>query len=460
MRFGILIALNMARTTQDKALKVNLTLPTSVRKALASHVKSKQKDNPGITESAFIANLLKRSLNLSGTGMPLEEREHIETFWNEIQRYSPQKNCLADGKMALDALATDARFSSDNQELWRAVPWFILSAAENSIRLRRAVVDSNRILIPRVNYTSFGNAIADLIHEWITNPLFGDTKFEFSDPADGAFDAAINLEYPLTEKVLYLFPFFLTEFRRPWAGVVPYGRHVAIGWVIHKDANFFKPEELKELKSIGTYFENERAESLRHKFLSKLFSHLTSKSGALLHIEDNYLHREIFPLLKSNFQHGVSVEKFSTREFCKIQPKIDQTVVNDLKPDEVVLYDLGLSNVIEEAAKAAGHTVIRFAHGQDIPVGIGFSLPSLPFMGRKIVSTHTQKETSIAEAFKDEVLHIVKQPEKSFAKELWGDGILLNEELRFENGTKLNLQDVEFTHKYTDALAVPAQTEI
>jgi hypothetical protein len=454
LKFGVLIALNMARTTRDKALKVNLTMPTSVRKALAAHVKSKQKNDPGITESAFIANLLRRSLNLSGTGMPLEEREHIETFWNEIQRYSPQKDDLADGKMALDALAAGARFSSSNQELWRAVPWFILSATENSVRLRRAVVDSNRILIPRVNYTSFGNAIADLIHEWITDPFFGETKFEFSDPVDGAFDAAINLEYPLTEKVLYLFPFFLTEFRRLWAGVVPYGQHVAIGWVVHKDATFFKENELKELQKIGTYFDDERAESLRHKFLSKLFSHLTSKSGAQLHVEDNYLHREIFPLLKSNFQHGVAVEKFSTREFCKIQPKINQTVVSGLKPDEVVLYDLGLSNAIEEAAKATGHTVIRFAHGQYIPVGIGFSLPALPFMGRKIL--HANKETSVADAFKEEVLHIVQQSENSFAKELWGDGILLNEELRYEKGTKLNLNNIQFARKYSDALAAPA----
>jgi|GEM_PF-5913355 len=411
----------MARTTNDPVSKINLTLPGSVRIALANYVKNAQTNQSNLSESGFVTTLLRRALNLSEIGMQATELEQIDSLWQEIMRYASVQDLALtrEAKTALDVL-TQAGQISNRSGLKQSVPWFLMALAQNPSRVRRAVLDSNRILIPRIKYTELSKAVADLIHEWTANGLFAETKFEFADPDENVFDAAINLEYALTGKALYLFPFFLTEFRKSWAGVVQYGKHVAVGWIIHRNAPFLSVDR-NELKEKGKVLNDNRAKSLRLKFLSELFSHLTSGDNASLHLEDNYLHREIFPLLKSNFQHGVPMEKFAARKFCKIEKNLGEAL-NNFGQNDVILYDLAWNKDVAMQAEAHPDlVVIHFAHEQDIPVGIGFSLPTLPFMGSEAADGK-----SVAEMFLDRVRQSV-EADTSLAAKLLEDGILLDD---------------------------------
>ena len=65
------------------------------------------------------------------------------------------------------------------------------------------------------------------------------TKFVLGTKKDYAirkdFDAVLEPGIALNQRVLYNFPFFLTSRRRDLWGVIPYGHHRAVGFLLHKE---------------------------------------------------------------------------------------------------------------------------------------------------------------------------------------------------------------------------------
>jgi len=411
--------------SKDVPERLTITIPKSLRDEMRS-----QATNSDESESGFICELLRRVLNVAGEGMPSVDTSHLSDLNRSLNWFlhdGDQKTSEQSGTPSGRAMEALRKGKFHNVGLKSAVPWYVLSALTNSERLASAV-ESQDVFIPEVKYSSekVSRALIGQTFQWAHERLFGLNFKQIATKPD-AFDAIINLEFALSAKTIFPFPCFQTEFRRDLFGLVPYASHVAIGWLFHENNPLTDLFQLKKEFKYHAWRMRPEDAAKRLEFLSRLFE-CVSKGQIELFVKDNYLNREVLPLLKSNAPHGLLISTFSDeKRFVNI-------ISNDSKwpPDGhdakicVLLYDLFADRKLASDSEGSNFLQIRFLHDQDIPVGIGFSLPTLPLMAREIPAVGK----TVADVLRQQVQDVIKADASRFEEEFWNDGILLDEDLR------------------------------
>jgi len=421
---------------------MSISVPGTVLEALRQRLAQA----PEQSGSGFVCDLLKRELNVGGEGMAQGESLAAGSWKTMVSAYLAEDQTVRrDDCPAAKAASEDAIEGAmkslregryDRHGLRSAIPWYILGLLSNSRRFGGAFWGQD-VYYPDVLYSSeaVNVAFALLMNKW-NRERFAGYSYKSVPPAPGAFDAAINLEFALSAKSLYLFPFVFSEFRRPFFGVIPYGRHVAIGWLIHKDNPLLEERPFKdfdgELKPLAVLPGAEGADR-RNAFLTRLFAKAGAKEATIV-TRDNYLNREILPLLKTNAQHGLLVDAFSKTKIVEIMPSGTSWPIKD-KPEkeQVLLYDLCTDRDLATSSAAKGFRALPFLHDQEIPVGIGFSLPALPFVASVAEAT---TGWTVADLLRNEVKEISKKNWETLPEEMLRDGILLADDLRFNKDGK------------------------
>lgn len=411
--------------SKDTPERLTITIPKSVRHAMRS-----QATRSGESESGFICELLRRVLNVAEEGMPSVDASRLSDLNQSLNWFlhggsePTGEQASTPSSRAMEALR---KGKFHNVGLRSAVPWYVLSALTNSERLASAV-ESQDVFIPEVKYSSdeVRRALIGQTFQWAHARLFG-LNFKQIRTEPDAFDAIINLEFALSAKTIFPFPCFQTEFRRDLFGLVPYARHVAIGWLFHQENPLTALFKLDSEFRYHAWRMRPEDAAKRLELLSKLFE-CVSKGEIKLFMKDNYLNREVLPLLKSNAPHGLLVSAFSDeRRFVNIISDDSQWPPAGCKPtDCVLLYDLFADRKLAERSGSSNFLPLRFLHDQDIPVGIGFSLPALPLMAREI----TTDGRTVADVLRQQVQDVIKTDTLRFEEEFWRDGILLEKDFR------------------------------
>jgi hypothetical protein len=175
---------------------------------------------------------------------------------------------------------------------------------------------------------------------------------------------------------------------------------------------------------------SDEAKRIWADFLAGIFRFLLETKDSWLITEDNFLNREILPLLKSNVRHGLPISDFSKRNFVDLNK-----TAAAMQPTDVVLFDLAarLNSDIKEKITGANsqYICVPFLHGLDIPVGIGFSLPTLPFVTRRV---QIGNDKSVASILREAVVKAVKANSNELMKAILKDGIELDDDF-FSAGT-------------------------
>jgi hypothetical protein len=330
----------------------------------------------------------------------------------------------------------------DPANLRRSIPGFVACLMRSPRRFLNAM-EIPEVYMPQVDYSSTSTkiqkALEQLTAEWNVSGELGVT-FKKVTPARGAFDAGINMEFALSAQSLFLFPFYLSEFRRHLFGVVPYGQHVSVGLCLHESNPLVQSFDIKgDFATAALTVNSPQASAKRLAFLTELFTQ-ASTSNLKIQTKDNFLNREILPLLKANAQHGLLVSTFSKTRFVDTVSDFEGSLFAEDRRNTVYLYDLA-SDAEKFDNPNGGFVSIPFLHDLAIPVGIGFSIPALPIVARQIPGL----QKTVAEALLDTIKTLSRDRGGVLAQELWKQGTLLDRDFRFVSPEKLEaLKDDRF----------------
>lgn len=423
----------------DKAERLTITLPKNVRAALLERVNQ----TPDSSESGFVSELLTRNLNVGVQGgMAGRESETAERLRQILLSYfsDPRKEQSSVDDLTAQCMEKLKTGDYQNPGLLRSIPGFVAALMRNPRRFFGAM-ESSEVYIPKVDYSSAAiqSALQQLTSKWSSTRELS-VNFKQITPAKDAFDAGVNLEFALSAQSLFLFPFFLSEFRRHSFGVIPYGKHIAIGWLVHKGNPLATSFDLKnDFKKHAMTMYSDDSSGARLQFLTELFTH-ASEERLRIFTKDNYLNREMLPLLKSNAQHSLLVSAFSERKSVETVPEFASAQKQDSPEKRVFLYDLASDS--KTFSSWSDYLPVPFLHDQNIPVGIGFSIPALPVVARRIPS----ENRTVADALLEKVKVVSKEHAGKLAFELWQHGILLDDPFRFIEASALSqYNDTEFS---------------
>ena len=242
------------------------------------------------------------------------------------------------------------------------------------------------INIIRVPYTS--------IHAVHDSQTFIQTSLEAKLPAQvqqgippyGRFDI-VNFPGLSREPAICTFPFLLSDKRRRWWGVIPYGRHWAIGVYVHPyhDA-YLKMEKLDILSRVfaAPIHENPKI------WVGDLLRSVEKKQGKIYSL-NGFIDQEIIEPIVAQFPEDPTIETTYRNRFDVIKPdqdNPDERVLHvicaerDIGERHVVLVDLAVAQEAEDDSARMpdvlkNHRLFRIRHGLDIPVGIGFTLQAI-----------------------------------------------------------------------------------
>jgi hypothetical protein len=190
------------------------------------------------------------------------------------------------------------------------------------------------------------------------------------------FDIIRRTGFFLVNRMLCLFPFLLTETRRPFWGVIPYADHVKIGLY------FSNPSHVL-LKNWAAIPEGER-EQMKGKvygWFTDLIKNICKKDGAStvgkLFVSEGFLHQEIIQLLLGRYGPTDLQAKFEevVRSVSKHQVT-DKDIPTAMENNDVFVFDLAFKDKLIDK-EIPQSQIIEMPHGLTIPVGIGFSLTLL-----------------------------------------------------------------------------------
>ena len=186
-------------------------------------------------------------------------------------------------------------------------------------------------------------------------------------------------------QILYLFPFLLTQTRRPFWGVIPYALHRRIGIYFSTDCEAWKSwceisEEDKLNRSEG--MPPEVLGWFRGRFLEHFSDSATKrKEKPRLWVAEGFLHQEILQLLLGEYGSDDITSTFDQFVFPVHRNSFHEQGIPPLESDrqDVLLFDLTEKPALKE--RGTGF-IAEVPHGLSIPVGIGFTLAMFPNLNR------------------------------------------------------------------------------
>lgn len=196
--------------------------------------------------------------------------------------------------------------------------------------------------------------------------------------ANEFFDITERPDLLYETPILFSFPFFLTDSRRNFFGVIPYGDHESIGFLLSKKLLLeVLPAGIGEIKDEGKL----------KKFFNDLINTVATKQGTIYNFR-GFIYKEILPQMVADLGSPDTMSRFT-----KIaKEEIPVTDADDLEysaletikkagDHSVVVIDLVIKKALEQSlSEQSGREfiVVQIEHKQPIPVGIGFTLPLLP----------------------------------------------------------------------------------
>lgn len=230
-----------------------------------------------------------------------------------------------------------------------------------------------------------------------------------NDPkGEQVFEATENKVY-YNSKTLFLYPYFLDQNRIGvnGAGVIPYAKQTAVAIAIHRENHVYqlwedmrsnKQTELNTTSKLSDINLDRLIQSEDKDFsinwLKKLIQFLYEKSDSEIHSVRGYIFHSIIQQfaeehLSDNTRMG-EILKISTdtENFSKPDAKLpfyrEVRPTENLNHNQILLLDpadaFGVSQNGKRTFKEVwdDYDILYVHHGLDIPVGIGFSLYSIP----------------------------------------------------------------------------------
>lgn len=281
---------------------------------------------------------------------------------------------LDQGRSVEAQLARSERFPLELQ--WAIVDFLAALWRRRTALVKSAMTPYRIVKYPYVRFDQLGDAVEGAA--WQLAETLG--NFSISEFRDNEyFDVTQRPDLLYDTPLLFAFPFYLTESRRSSFGVLPYGDHHSIGLLLHKNAfhgAFGAASQDDVAKDLGIF----------RKGFNVFLSQMANQSGKIHHFQ-GFIYDEIFPHLVSYY--GSPETKQSFYELGKVREPVENVrslheealkVMRKAEPSSLFALDLIVAEEIERGLKKERDefVVLRVAHNQRIPVGIGFTLPLLP----------------------------------------------------------------------------------
>lgn len=201
-------------------------------------------------------------------------------------------------------------------------------------------------------------------------------------------------------RALYAFPFVLTPERKDRWGVIPYARHRSIGMLIHVDNHFFKrwqnpPPPAAFRESAGStrvgasHFKDIGPSPIRitdiRASLEAFFDNMRTGKGRVYYRRDQLageLFKEMVGVPPLDVLEPVVNRKEVADRFFKRSYGDDRPAEAVAGEWDVFVFDL-TDREFAERDKRNEFTTVEIEHGLSVPVGVGFSLLSVPAFARE-----------------------------------------------------------------------------
>ena len=179
-------------------------------------------------------------------------------------------------------------------------------------------------------------------------------------------------------KILYLFPFTRSYFRRQYWGVIPYGEYKTFGIALHKNSSNSLINDFKK-RAAGSPGGKISDDEIERWISLDVKPHLANQaSPGRIHFRDDFVEGELFEFLW-HLSGDRDFETFRSPFPRNLKSFKDLLNYQNLNDHDLVILDLG-DPIASESKENPNHpwVVIPFHHPLKVPVGIGFSLNALP----------------------------------------------------------------------------------
>lgn len=260
------------------------------------------------------------------------------------------------------------------QELHDALKKYTI-ALDNEPDNYRRIHKSAKVLFAAVAYSHCGGMINE---QKVIKEIFEiNTDIELDDIVDIGFHRAINDRSAVTNKIIFPFPFFLTPYRKRDWGVLPYAWQTNFAILIHKDNSFYR-----DVSKISSKMSLNIPISIRKvtlDLLKNLILNTQLKKGDIVWVHGYIQYEILFEIAKKETNNRLS------EAIIKCSFPVDsinlaiQRLQNECNHDSLFILDTAeIQRVCQFISN--DYCVIVVDHEIEIPVGIGFSLPCLPFL--------------------------------------------------------------------------------